>query len=312
MAGNPKVSRKHGPVEAGPERFQIADGLFVMWVDVAAAKEQDLNAQQMQPRHFDRLTENIRARGMIESLPYCHWPDEQGTIEIVSGHHRFRAARAAGLDRIPAVVDTKPMRRSEVIAKQIAHNELHGDPDQQVLAQLVAMIDNVDDLLTTGLPEEQLPTVEPDDTKLNLPHADFDWKLVTLLFLPQQLAEFGQALDALDKHTEVLGYADRDQFEEFARQVHRYGWLHEIRNMATAIAVLTDLAARESELAEQDGVKPGGTWRRTAHLVGPQIPPDAAKVVEDAITKVIQDSGIDPDQPWRALELLCADYLAGG
>lgn len=294
-----------------PERFELADGLYVMWVSVAELREQDVNAQRMSPRHFDRLTENIRQRGMIESLPYCHWPDEQGPVEIVSGHHRARAARAAGLDVIPALVDTKPMRRTEVIAKQIAHNELHGDPDQQILAQLVAMIDNVDDLLTTGLSEDQLPTVEPDDTKLDIPHADFDWRMVTLLFLPQQLKEFGQALDALDSHTDTLGIADRDQFEEFARQVHRYGWLNNVRNMATAIAILTDLAARESDQAEADGVTPGGTWTRTAAVIGAEMPPDAAKVVGDAIAKLSAEAGVAQDKPWQALELMAADWLAG-
>lgn len=304
MARPPKVT----PPE---DRFEIADGLYVMWVDVASLREQDLNAQMMQPRHFDRLTENIRQRGQIESLPYCHWPDETGPVEIVSGHHRARAARAAGLRQIPAIVDTKPMRRSEVVAKQIAHNELHGEPDEAILAQLVKMIDNVDDLLTTGLPEDKLPTVDPDDTKLDLPHAEFDWRLVTLMFLPAQMADFTAALDAIDKHSEVVGFADRTQFEDFAKAVHRYGWLQNVRSMATAITVLTELARREADLLEADGVKPGGTWTRTAAIVGPEIPPDAADVVRQAVEKISADAGISADEPWKALELLAAEYLGG-
>ncbi|HEU5032745.1 MAG TPA: ParB/Srx family N-terminal domain-containing protein, partial [Spirillospora sp.] len=76
------------------QRFPIADGLYVMWLEPTVLREQDVNAQTMSPRHFDRLTENIRGRGMIESLPYVYWPDEEGVPEIVSGHHRCRAARA--------------------------------------------------------------------------------------------------------------------------------------------------------------------------------------------------------------------------
>lgn len=293
------------------QRFPIADGLYVMWLEPTVLREQDVNAQTMSPRHFDRLTENIRGRGMIESLPYVYWPDEEGVPEIVSGHHRCRAARAAGLAAIPCLVDTKPMRRSEVVAKQIAHNELHGTPDAEVLRQLVGMIDNVDDLLTTGLDEEFLPTPEHDDTQLHLPHAEFDWRAVGLLFLPAQLEDFRAALDTIDKHTELLGIADLASFDEFAQQVHRYGWLHEVRNMATAIALLTQLAAREADAAEEDGVQPGGTWKRTAALVGPQLPPDAADVVKQAVAKAIVDHELDPAQPWRALEVLAADYLAG-
>lgn len=293
-------------------RLELAPDLFVMFVEIASLREQDVNAQQMQPRHFDRLTENIRARGQVESLPYCHWPEEKGPIEIVSGHHRVRAARAAGLKIIPAIVDTRPMRRSEVVAKQIAHNELHGEPDQQVLAQLVSMIDNVDDLLLTGLDENHLPTVEADDTDLHLPHAEFEWQMVTLMFLPRQMEAWKTALDALDKKSELVGLADLEQFDEFAKELHRFGWLTEVRNMATAIAILTDLARREADQAEEDGVKPGGTWKRTAPIVGPEVPPEVAAVVQQAVDKAVADHGLAKDQPWQALEALAADYLAGG
>ena len=138
--------------------MQIGDDLWIEWRDIADLREQDVNAQQMQPRHMDRLTENIRIRGQIESLPYCHQPDRAGPTSIVSGHHRARAARAAGMKRIPVIVDYQPMTKGRVVAKQIAHNELHGDPDEAILAQLVASLDSVDDLLMSGLDENWLPT----------------------------------------------------------------------------------------------------------------------------------------------------------
>lgn len=68
--------------------------------------------------------------------------------------------------------------------------------------------------------------------------------------------------------------------------------------MATAIAVLTDLAAREADQAEVDGVQPGGTWTRTAGLIGPQMPPDAADVVKRPVAMAIADHDLDPAQPW--------------
>ena len=53
----------------------------------------------------------------------------------------------AGIQRIPVIVDTKPMTRSTITAKQIAANELTGHADENLLAQLVTQMDNVDDLL---------------------------------------------------------------------------------------------------------------------------------------------------------------------
>ncbi|MFI2434666.1 ParB N-terminal domain-containing protein [Streptomyces sp. NPDC018693] len=237
--------------------MQIGEDLFIRWVDVASLREQDINAQVMQPRHFERLTGNIRKRGMVESLPYCHQPGGTGPIEVISGHHRSRAARAAGLARIPAIIDTRTMRRSEVIAKQIAHNELHGDPDKDVLAQLVSMIDNVDDLIATGLDENQLPTVEPDDTKLAIPHGEFDWRAATLMFLPHQMEDFKEAVTAIANGTDLVGVAPVEMFEEFAAAVYAFGRCKDVRNFTTMIAMLTDLARREVEehakqAAEQD------------------------------------------------------------
>ncbi|WP_225846911.1 ParB/Srx family N-terminal domain-containing protein [Streptomyces sp. HPF1205] len=235
--------------------MQIGDDLFIRWVDVTSLREQDINAQVMQPRHFERLTGNIRRRGMVESLPYCHQPGGTGPIEVISGHHRSRAARAAGLQRIPAIIDTRTMRRSEVIAKQIAHNELHGNPDKDVLAQLVAMIDNVDDLIATGLDETQLPTVEPDDTKLAIPHGEFDWRAATLMFLPHQMDDFKAAVTAIANGTDLVGVAPVEQFEEFASAVYAFGRCKDVRNFTTMIALLTDLARREVEQAEHEAAQ---------------------------------------------------------
>jgi hypothetical protein len=60
------------------QEMTIADGLVIKWVDVVNLKEQDLNAQVMEPRKFDALTQNIKLRGMLESLPYCSQPNGEG------------------------------------------------------------------------------------------------------------------------------------------------------------------------------------------------------------------------------------------
>lgn len=237
------------------DSMQIGEDLYIRWVDVTTLREQDINAQVMQPRHFERLTGNIRKRGALESLPYCHQPGGEGPVEVISGHHRSRAARSAGINRIPAIIDTRKMRRSEVIAKQIAHNELHGNPDKDVLAQLVSMIDNVDDLIATGLDEDQLPTVEPDDTKLAIPHGEFDWRAATLMFLPHQMEDFKDAITAIASGTDVVGVASAEQFDEFASAVYAFGRCKDVRNFTTMVALLTDIARREIEQAAQEAAK---------------------------------------------------------
>lgn len=224
---------------------QIGDDLYVREVRIADLREQDVNAQMMTPAKFIRLTENVRIRGALESLPYCHRPGDVGPISIISGHHRFRAAREAGMETIWVIVDTRPMTKSQIVAKQIAHNELHGEPDQGVLAEMVRMIEDVDSLLMSGLDPEKLPVPEPDDTDLGLPHADFDFRIVSLTFLPDQLGDVMAAVQAIDTASDVVGIGRIDQFAEFSRAMMDYGRVKNIRSMATVFAVLCEIAQRE-------------------------------------------------------------------
>lgn len=233
--------------ESQSSGFDLGEGLVVKFVDITELKEQEINAQVMNSRHFERLTENIRERGQLESLPYCYQPNGQGPVEIVSGHHRARAARAAGMKSIPVLIDTVEMPTSKKIARQIAANELHGSSDPEVLATLVAMIDSVDALLMTGLDESMLPTIADNDAaKLDLPRAEFEWRMLPLMFLPAQVDDFKLALDSIDKDAALLGYGGTvEDFAAFAKAVHNYGRAIEVRNLSTTVAVMTRIAAAE-------------------------------------------------------------------
>lgn len=245
MAGKPQVETVQTP-----ERLRVGEDLFVVVVQGSALKEQDINAQVMQPAQFDRLTENIRKRGSLESLPYCHQPGGKGPISVVSGHHRARAARQAGLTNFPVLVDTREMTLSEVRAKQIAHNELHGSPDEEILRRMIAQIESVDDLLMSGLPEDYLPPAEEvPSTALLLPHAEFDWKMLTLTFLPKQMADFEDAVKTIESSSYMVGVAPAEMFEEFSKAMLAYSKVRNIKSMATVVATLTEIAKREVEAA---------------------------------------------------------------
>ena len=47
-----------------PTELQVGDDLFVMVLEIAALKEADVNAQVLQPRHFERLTKAEAARAL--------------------------------------------------------------------------------------------------------------------------------------------------------------------------------------------------------------------------------------------------------
>ena len=49
-------------------------------------------------KQYENLVENIRKNGIIEPIKYVEY---KGTKYVVDGHHRLRAAKQLGLDRIP-------------------------------------------------------------------------------------------------------------------------------------------------------------------------------------------------------------------
>lgn len=71
--------------------LELGNGLEIWKVNIEDLKEQDVNARYMKAEMFERLTENIKGDGRLESLPFCALTDKG--IEIVSGHHRIRAVR---------------------------------------------------------------------------------------------------------------------------------------------------------------------------------------------------------------------------
>jgi hypothetical protein len=301
-------------------KVDLGSGLWLETVTIADLKEQDVNAHVMAPATFERLVENIRRTGRLESTPYCAQPNAVGAVEVVSGHHRIRAARKAGLIAVPVLIDRNDLTRSQIIAKQLAHNAIVGSDDQDLVRQLVAQITSVDDLLESGLGEDILPTPEKFKVTLFSPHADYKWKTARFVFLEHQLEKFtdlAKSFESEDK-TLVVGFAA--QFDAFIKAVAAFGKERNIVSAATAISVLTDLATEQAEelKAQREAAAGGGTSKPitkgplVSQLFGSaRIPPDAADVIRQALDAMVVKGDLDTKTKWLALERWAADYLSG-
>ncbi len=230
------------------KQLQVAPDLYVRVLPLSELHEQAVNAQVMTQRDFDRLVQNIRKRGALESMPYCSRPQDVGKVWIVSGHHRIRAARVAGLKEVPVLVDTSPQTRSEVVARQIAHNTLVGRQDEGVLRQLLGEVKTADDLLATGLDESLLPAIG-DASPLSTPQGAVEWKMVTLAFLPGQMADFKALIEALEGRQELVGAAPIECYDAFASAMGGCARVTATRSVATVVATLTAMALAEIEAA---------------------------------------------------------------
>lgn len=155
----PKTAENQGT--SNPVRVDSANVMHgtkeVRRINIKHLKEQELNAQEMPKHQFDALVRNIKNDGELQSLIYVHQPDgPDGEIRIISGHHRVRAAYKAGLTEVPCIVETAPLSPSQIRARQLAHNQIHGESDPKLLAQILEEIDDVIELTATGFTDQEL------------------------------------------------------------------------------------------------------------------------------------------------------------
>ena len=213
----------------------MGSGLVIAKVKLTDFREQDINARIMKTEMQKQLTDNIKKRGQLESLPFCALID--GKIEIISGHHRIRSAKDSGvLTELFVILDTTGLRRSQVAAKQLAHNAISGFDDQSTLKEIAKMIDDVDDMLESYIGKDIIGEPMAELEKLLSPKVEFDWKNVTFTFLPHQLRDLDQLVKVLGSLSpDMLGVADIDQHEEFIETITKYQQFANVKNTGAAI-----------------------------------------------------------------------------
>ena len=120
-----RKQRKNNPERnIGELVLELGQGLEIRRVKLDDLIEQDINARYMPPKMFERMASTIKRDIRLESLPFCALTDKG--IEVVSGHHRTRAGRTAGLEEIHVIVDATGLTRDQIKAKQLAHNSISG------------------------------------------------------------------------------------------------------------------------------------------------------------------------------------------
>lgn len=134
----------------------LGRGLDVLLSSVAAGSDaeaggeelRELPVERLQPgkhqprRHFDAaalesLTDSIRAQGVVQ--PIVVRPVGGDRYEIVAGERRWRAAQAAGLKQIPAVVRSLDERTTMAVAlvENIQRADLNPLEEAQALHRLI-------------------------------------------------------------------------------------------------------------------------------------------------------------------------------
>jgi len=287
---------------------EIQEGFVIAWANVEDLKEQDKNAHLMNPVMFSQLTENIKKRGALESVPFCALVGK--SIEIVSGHHRVRAAREAGVKRIIILLDITGLSRSSIAAKQLAHNFINGYDDRDLVSEIAKLITEVDDMIESYLEKTQIEVQQIDVGALLNPAMDIEWKEVSFLFLTSQFAKFKELVSALGKK-DMVGAAEAEKFKPFIEALGKYQKYSDIHSVGMAVDILTKKALEEVTDAEYSDES---QWQTIASCIGGggSIPKEEAAILRKAIDEMVKAGVIDKKKKWQGLVKMADYYMKRG
>jgi ParB-like chromosome segregation protein Spo0J len=288
-----------------PQRIlELGNGLELWKVHPSALREQDVNARSMPKAMFERLSQTIGRDKRLESLPLCA-RTEKG-LEIISGHHRTRAATAAGLPELFTLVDVTGLSRSQIAAKQLAHNAIEGQDNEQLLAEIYRQIEDAESKLEAFV--DQKLDVELPKVKIEGLDVEIDFKTVLLIFLPRVKERLDRALEYLQSSGQKLDgiyiAADSD-YAPLERAVRKINEEYDVRVVADIIGKMADLAL------EACGASVEGPERvHLKDILGTAwVPKEAASVIRDAVAKMVKTGDIGQTNRWQALEYWAAEYL---
>lgn len=164
----------------------------------------DQPRRRMDDRALDELTRSIRAHGVLQ--PVRVRPVSDG-YEIIAGERRWRAARAAGLEEIPAIVVDSDDDRAyiEALIENVQREELNAVDRAQALKRLRLMLNlrswqEVGDLV--GITRQHV------------------YNLLNVTRLPQPIRDDIRAGDLTEKHARALGrlqHHPEEQLQLWAR-----------------------------------------------------------------------------------------------
>ena len=232
---------------------ELEDDFAVVRVPIGLLREQDKNARIMTPQMQASLAANIKRDGHLESLPLCH-KLESGEFEIISGHHRKRAAVQAEMGELVVLTYMHELAPSVVRAKQLAHNAHEGFDDPTTLRELYLEIDNPDDRLVTFLDPRDLGVeAQATPVKIDDVFVPFDWHYVAFAFLPHQVERFEELCRRIASDADLICAVPEDVFQAFSQTARRLGIAEDIRNVGTVIARMVQVTTEYLDEHEAAG-----------------------------------------------------------
>lgn len=240
--------------------IEAGNNLEIWRVHHTLIREQDKNARVMPPEMLERLSENIRNEGRLESLPLgvLRGPAAKPShVELMSGHHRTRAGVSAGITDFLVLVDTRDLSRDQVKAKQLAHNSINGADNLTMLNQIFSEIASVDARLEAFVQVDDAYLKRLDEAmKAVNEEVSIKWPVLSFAFLPVQKARFDTLVQRLAKQvpkdTDQVWLVPEDSANKFSDALNELGRKCDIRSTGNIFARMVDIAHEFLDKQEEE------------------------------------------------------------
>jgi len=164
--------------------------------------------KRIDPETVSELAESVRVQGVVQ--PILVRPDPEGGYELIAGERRWRAARAAGLPTIPALVRETDDRDALLLAlvENVAREDLTPVEEARAYATLQDEFD-----FSLGDVAERVGRSKPSVSNR-----------LRLLELPDDVLALLERGQLSEGHARaVLSVPDDEQRRQLARRIVRHG-----------------------------------------------------------------------------------------
>ncbi|MDK2899611.1 MAG: hypothetical protein PWQ45_113 [Thermosipho sp. (in: thermotogales)] len=257
----------------------IGQNLEIRKVRINELKEQDVNARYMKTETFRRLVENIKDENRLESMPFT--AETENGVEIISGHHRIRAAKEAGLEDIYVIVDTSNMPRDKIKSKQISHNSISGKDNEQILRQIFDSIEDASEKIKAYANinfERELEAVSSAEITY-----DGNERVVNLLFTEYEHNQVERAIEKLGNKDPIY-IAEIEKFEEIKNKLDLVSKGYDIKSTSRLLGFLAERVFDEMGIDEDFDAEEFESLAETLRLG--LIPKEYKQQIKDTFNKL--------------------------
>lgn len=172
-------------------------------VNIGEIIESPVNAQVMAEKEFSRLVKNIRRDGGLTATVLLMRQSGTDRLMCISGHHRIRACKKAGISNVPVMIIPE-LSESDRIRLQLSHNDIHGEPDMEIVHEMLLLMQETDKEFVGDYGQEQIKELGEI--------SDDQFRYVSVCMKPESADLLMGIIESIDGDEKLL--IDKEEFED--------------------------------------------------------------------------------------------------